>query len=102
VYLQYPRILQDALRVVVPKGFEVEAAPANSKFTMAERAGYTMNVTTTPNSFTTRRDYVLSDFLFPAADYAQLRTFYSQFQSKDQESVVLKVAPAQAAASGGN
>jgi len=34
-------------------------------------------------------------------DYDGLRKYYTQFESKDQESVVLKEAPA-AAAAGGN
>jgi hypothetical protein len=33
-------------------------------------------------------------------DYDSLRKFYTQFESKDQESVVLKVAPAASAAAG--
>jgi hypothetical protein len=33
-------------------------------------------------------------------DYDTLRKYYSQFESKDQESVVLKATPAVAAAGG--
>jgi hypothetical protein len=52
-----------------------------------------MTTTSTPTSFTTRRKFVIGDFLFMPVDYGTLRGFYSQFEAKDQESVVLKTAP---------
>ena len=42
---------------------------------------------------------MIGDFLFMPADYSALRDFYSQFEAKDQESVVLKAVPAVAATS---
>ena len=94
VYFEYPESVQDALRVNFPKGFAVEATPADGKFGIPQRAAYNITTTSTPTSFTTRRQFVFGDFLVLPSEYGTLRGFYSQFEAKDQESVVLKVAPA--------
>jgi hypothetical protein len=102
VYFHYPESVQDALRVNFQTGFDVEATPAEGKFAIPKRAMYDMTTTSGPTNFTTRRLYVMGDFLFLPSDYATLRDFYSQLEAKDQESVVLKMAPvAGAAAPGG-
>jgi hypothetical protein len=93
VYFNYAEYVEDALRVNFPAGFEVEATPAEGKFTIPKLATYDMTTTSTPTSFTTRRKFVIGDFLFMSADYGTLRGFYSQFEAKDQESVVLKSTP---------
>ena len=94
VYFDYAETVLDALRVNFPKGFSVEAMPTEGKFSIPQRAAYTISTTATPTSFTTRRLFALGDFLIPSADYGTLRGCYSQFESKDQESVVLKLTPA--------
>jgi hypothetical protein len=103
VYFDYPQSMQDALRINFAKGFEVEALPDEAKLNLQDRALYHLSVTSTPTSFTTRRNYIRGDILYMPKDYAALRTFYSQFEGKDQESVVLKVTPTETVApSGGN
>jgi len=99
VYFHYPETVMDALRVNFKPGFEVEATPAEGKFGIPKRAVYDLTTTSTPTNFTTRRTFVIGDFLFMPADYSALRDFYSQFEAKDQESVVLKAVPAVAATS---
>jgi hypothetical protein len=94
--------LQDALRINFPKGFELEAAPKSEKFGMEKRALYELDVTTAPTYFVTRRNFAMGDFLFPAAEYDKLRSFYSQRETKDKESVVLKMVPVTSGSSPGN
>jgi hypothetical protein len=101
VDFQYPQTILDALRVNFHKGFEVEAAPKEDKYDIPKRALYVVKVETTPTSFTTRRNYTMGDFLFSSAEYPGLRTFYTQMETKDKESIVLKVAPVTTASSGG-
>jgi hypothetical protein len=60
-----------------------------------------MDVSQTPTSVTTRRDFVFGDFLVPTKNYKELRTFYSQLESKDQESVILKAAGPRTASNAG-
>jgi hypothetical protein len=97
VYFRYPEIRQDALRIKFTKGFAVEAVPEPAKFTIPSRETYSLTVESTPTSFTTRRTYADGDVLVKPDQYAELRKFHSQFEGKDQESVVLKVAPVQSA-----
>ena len=93
VYFHYPESVLDAQRVNFKPGFEVEATPTEGKFTIPKRAMYDLTSTFGPTNFTTRRTFVIGDFLFMPTDYSALRDFYSQFEAKDQESVVLKMVP---------
>lgn len=99
VYFEYPRVVQDALRINFRNGFVVEATPAAAKYDLPKTGAYTMEVTSTPTSFTTRRNYIFNDIFVLPPEYPQLRGFYSKFESNDQGSVVLK-ADATAAAAG--
>lgn len=96
VYFHYPQTVQDALRVNFPEQFVAEAVPSEAKLGMPKLALYSMSVVAAPKNFTTRRSFMFGDILVSPKDYPELRTFYSQFESKDQESVVLKVVPASA------
>lgn len=90
VYFYYPRMVQDALRVNFLNSMVVEATPTAAKYDLPKMGAYTMQVTSTPTSFTTRRNYLFNDILVLPPEYPQLRSFYSQFQSNDHQSVVLK------------
>jgi hypothetical protein len=100
VDFQYPETVSDALRVNFPHGFEVEATPTGDKYMLEKRALYQLSVESAPTNFTTRRSFVMGDFLFKPEEYGTLRTFYSQLETKDKESVVLKVTPVSTGSSG--
>jgi hypothetical protein len=53
-------------------------------------AAYAMTVEPAPTSFTTRREYAFGDIYILPTEYSDLRTFYSQFETNDQQSIVLK------------
>jgi hypothetical protein len=101
VYFHYPRYVQDAQRINLPPTMSVEATPDAARFDLPKQEAYTLSVVGDAKGYTTRRNYVQSELLVMPKDYDGLRKFYSQFESKDQETVVLKGAPA-VAASGGN
>ncbi len=90
VDFRYPSSTRDALRINFPSNFSIEAAPSNAKYGMKQMAGYGMAVESAPTSFTTRRDYIFGELYIMPDEYAQLRSFYSQFEANDQQSVVLK------------
>jgi len=94
VYFSYPKQVLDALRITFPSTFTVEAAPSAAKFGMPGRGIYGLSVASTPTSFTTKRTYAFNDVLILPKDYPELRSFYSQFQTNDQQSIVLKSTPA--------
>jgi transglutaminase-like putative cysteine protease len=93
VDLHYPQVIQDALRINFAKGFELEAAPKNDQYQLAKRALYSESVESNPKYFVTRRAFTMGEMLFEQKEYPELKTFYSQVQTKDKESVVLKMVP---------
>ena len=102
VYFHYPETVVDALRINLPPTMSVEAVPPVSKLGMPSMASYALEATPAAGNVTVRRSYLFGGILVSAKDYPELRTYFSQFQAKDQESIVLKVTPPVAATSGGN
>jgi hypothetical protein len=99
VYFHYPQMVQDALRINFPPGVTIEGSPAASKFNITGSAFYDMTITPAPTNVTVRRNYAFNSLVTLPKDYAQLRSFYSQFEAKDQESIVLKGVTMTASAS---
>ncbi|MGA7155495.1 MAG: DUF3857 and transglutaminase domain-containing protein [Acidobacteriaceae bacterium] len=105
VYFHYPQYVADALRVNLPARYAVEAIPTTIRFDFSKGEAYKLSVTQDAGGFTTRRDRLQGEILVMPKDYAEMHKYYSQFESKDQESVVLKqssVATASTAAAGAN
>jgi transglutaminase-like putative cysteine protease len=101
VYFHYPQYVQDAQRINLPATMSVEAMPDTARFDLPKQSAYALSVVGDAKGFTTRRNLIQAGLLVMPKDYDSLRKYYAQFESKDQESVVLKAAPA-VAASGGN
>jgi hypothetical protein len=104
VYFHYPQLTADALRISFPKGFSVEALPTAARFDLPAQEMYNIAVTSDETSFTSRRNHASNEVIVMPAKYEGLRKFYSQFEGKDQESVVLKMMPVAtaSASTGGN
>ena len=99
VYFQYPNEVVDAIRIVFPEGTTVESAPAGESIPLQKSATYSLTTESTPTSITVRRDFVIGNVFYPAADYSGLRDFYTRLERKDHETVVLKASSSTA---GGN
>ncbi|MDQ2832669.1 MAG: DUF3857 and transglutaminase domain-containing protein [Acidobacteriota bacterium] len=89
VMFESSRYNQDAIRIRFPAGFSIESLPLNEKVSLKSSAICAIKTESTPTSFTFRRDFVMAEIIFPTDEYADLRSFYSKVESKDQESVVL-------------
>jgi hypothetical protein len=100
VDFEYADYVQDAVRINFPKNFEVEAVPKGDKYSLEKKAAYDLNVTPGANYFVTRRNFAMGDYLFLPGEYGSLRSFYEQRETKDKESVVLKIVPAGAGSAG--
>jgi hypothetical protein len=96
VYFEYPRIIQDGVRVKFPATFIVESLPSGDKTTFDKAIAYSMSSESTPTSFTVHRNYTLGGLIFSTEKYPEMRSFYSKLENKDQESVVLTSTPAAA------
>jgi hypothetical protein len=93
VYFSYSHINQDVVRIKFPPTFTVESLPTPDKLSFQKFALYTLRSESDSSSFTIRRDYVLGEIYFKTEEYPDLRSFYSKFENKDQETVVLTTAP---------
>jgi hypothetical protein len=92
----------DALRINFPANFTLEASPSAAKYSMEKMAAYGMNVQSAPASFTTRREYDFAEVFVLPTEFPELRSFYSQFEANDQQSIILKsTAPAVATTAAG-
>ncbi|HEY4009929.1 MAG TPA: DUF3857 and transglutaminase domain-containing protein [Acidobacteriaceae bacterium] len=104
VYFHYPKQVLDALRITFPSNLTLEAAPSATKLGLPGKGLYALSVESNPTSFTTKRTFVFNDILVLPTSYTQLRSFYSELEANDQQSIILKspIAPAPASADGGN
>ena len=97
IYFQYPQSVLDAVRIKFPATMSLEATPTDTKMSFQDMGMYTLTAAPAANSVTVRRSYLFNSVLVALTDYGALRNFYTQMETKDKESVVLKVAPQSAA-----
>jgi hypothetical protein len=93
VYFSYPQAVLDAVRIKFPATMSLEATPAELKVKFQDVGMYSLTAKPTADSVTVQRSYLFNTVLVSTKDYADLRSFYSQMEAKDKESVVLKIAP---------
>ncbi len=94
VYFSYEVWERDAVRYVLPAGMKVESAPATAQDTILQSMMYDLKSDQVANTITIRRNLARNGLVYPISDYPTMRTFYNKLQAKDQENVVLQVAPA--------
>jgi len=99
VWLWYPLSAIDGIRIETPPGLSVESVPAAAQVALPKMAGYGFVATPDGKGITIRRDLQIGETIYMPKEYPELHNFYSQFQSKDQEPIILKAA---AAAPSGN
>jgi translation elongation factor EF-1beta len=92
VWLPYCYSERDAIRINFPSTFQVESVPPDGAATMPKMAVYNLKVAPDATGVTIRRNLYLGEILYKTEEYPDLRKFYSQFEAKDQEPLVLKVA----------
>lgn len=98
VYFEYPHVIQDAMRIMVPAGYTIESAPKDDRVMYKTTAAWAERSKQDNTSVTVWRDFTMGDCFFPLAEYNDLRAFYSSVDQKDHDSIVLKRAGADKAA----
>lgn len=98
VYFHFPQMFQDALRINFPDTLQVEGVPEDAKLGIAGLTAFNRTSEKGTTFVTVRRNLLLGGIMVPKDNYPQLRAFYSQFESKDQESIVLKLPATTASA----
>ena len=90
----YPRVVKDAVRIKLPPGVTAEAVPQPARNVLKGDAAYTMSVESKPDAVIVRRNLTIGQFLIPATEYSDLRSFYGTLEAKDRETLVFTAAPA--------
>jgi hypothetical protein len=95
VAFDYASTARDAIRITFPPSFAVESVPGNNQIPFEKSGLYARTAESSPTSFTVRRNLFLAEIFYPQKEYPDLRSFYTKFETLDQEPVVLKLtAPA--------
>jgi hypothetical protein len=90
VYFRYPFQEIDGVRITLPDGTKVESLPKGAVLQQAF-GFYDTKWQNGGNAITVLRRRAIGGFVFPHTDYPALRDFYSQVNSSDRESVVLRM-----------
>ena len=102
VYFHYTQTVLDAVRIKFPTNLAIEAAPTEVKIPFEKVGHYSFGSESDAHSITVRRTYLFNGTVVPPDMYGKLRSFYSAFEAKDKESVVLKATATASAAQGGH
>lgn len=97
IAFEYANTVLDAVRVTYPRNLSVESVPVSDQLQLQKFAVYALKTESTPSSFTVHREFDLGTILYKVEEYSDLRGFYTKFETKDQEPVVLKVVAPSAA-----
>lgn len=94
VWFWYPYTSLDAIRINLPSGFQVESLPTVGNVKFPKMAAYGITATMDPKGITVRRELDVAEVTYLPNEYSELHSFYVQFEAKDKEPIVLKVASA--------
>lgn len=94
--MRYPVQNQEQITYLLPAGYSLEAAPADSTIRSQEDAAYLVRSKANAQSLTTSRVLVRGFTLLPAKDYTPLRDFYQKVVAADRQQLVLTSAQAKA------
>jgi Domain of Unknown Function with PDB structure (DUF3857)/Transglutaminase-like superfamily len=94
VFFPYRYNARDAIRINLPPGFQVESVPADKEVKLAKSAAYDIKVAADGSGVTIRRNLLVGEIMYMPETYPDVKAFYNQFEAKDQEPLILKVAGA--------
>ncbi len=89
VYFSYPYQEIDEVNIQVPPEFSVENLP-QAKVNQSDFAYYDSKWAASGNHLQLVRRFAMLGFFMPKTLYPQIRTFFQQMSSSDQESVVMR------------
>lgn len=94
----YPEIIQDAIGLQYPSGWELSAAPTGETDSMQKLMGCDYRVQLTPKTVILHRTYIVNTDSIPVSSYQELRNYEDKITSKDQERLLFHVQPTSAPA----
>ena len=100
VDLRYPTAVQDIVTITLAPGLTVESLPKATKDVEPIGLEYKSVYGGAANSYQQVRLLIVANTLFATKEYPQLRKFYQNAATQDQEQVVLQRAPVATATAG--
>jgi hypothetical protein len=97
VDLRYPSEVQDVVTITLAPGLSVESLPKAITSVIPIGAEYKSVYADTANSYKQMRLLAVANTLFATKEYPQLREFYQNAATQDQQQVVLDRTPTAAA-----
>lgn len=98
VDLRYPSVVQDIVTITLAPGLSVESLPKGITNVVPIGAEYKSVYSDAANSYKQVRLLAVANSLFSTKEYPQLREFYQNAATQDQQQVVLQRTPAATAA----
>jgi len=91
LYFEYPYRVLDQVMITVPTSFQIESLPKEQKV-LAEFAGYVSTCKAEGQRVTFRRQLDVAGVMYPVKYYPQVKSFYEQVKSGDNETAILHAA----------
>ncbi len=90
--LHYPYTEQDQISIKLPDSWTVESTPKSTIVPFPQMARMAIESTTSGNTVTIKRVFVLGNIVFHPEEYASVRDFYQKVSAADQQQLILKRA----------
>jgi hypothetical protein len=97
VDLRYPYATEDRITVKLDSGLSLEGLPTDASVPMEKLAAYNVKYKSDANTFSEDRVIVVGSARFKKEEYPQLRDFFQKAGAQDQQQLVLKRSPVEAA-----
>ena len=95
--LHYPWVAQDKVTIKLAPGLSLESVPAAAQVPMEKLAYYKAQYSGADSTYSVVRTFAMGASIFKKEEYPELRDFYQKTSAQDQQQLVLKRAPVEAA-----
>jgi hypothetical protein len=92
VYFEYPYRALDQVTFNLPPALQIESVPKEHKV-LEQFAGYLSDYQSQGRKIVFRRQLDVAGVMFPVNSYPQVKSFYEQVKSSDDETAVLSASP---------
>jgi hypothetical protein len=100
VDLRYPWATEDRVTVKLASGLSLEGLPTDASVPMEKLAAYTVKYKSDGNTYSEDRVIAVGSALYKREEYPELRDFFQKASAQDQQQLVLKRSPVEAASAG--
>jgi len=101
VDLRFPYVTEDKVSLKLAPGLSLETVPTAVAVPMQKLAYYKASYTSAGDNYSEQRIIALAASLYKKEEYPELRDFFQKASAQDQQQLVLKRSPVEAAAAQG-